>query len=79
MDNRVTDVGSKIPGLGNLPIIGNLFKSKNLLKSKSELMVLVTVKKVSPSDQPVPLPSMPENLLDPSKFDPKKHPSGGQK
>jgi pilus assembly protein CpaC len=79
MDNRVTDVGTKIPGLGNLPIIGNLFKSKNLLKSKSELMVLVTVKKVSPSDQPAALPKMPENLLDPTKFDPKKPTSGAQK
>ncbi|MCU1310634.1 MAG: hypothetical protein JWO20_1759 [Candidatus Angelobacter sp.] len=78
MDNRVTDVGTKIPGLGNLPIIGNLFKSKNLLKSKSELMVLVTVRRISPSDQPATLPKNPEKLLDPGKFDPKT-PAGGQK
>ncbi|MCU1305734.1 MAG: hypothetical protein JWN45_429 [Acidobacteriaceae bacterium] len=78
MDNRVTDVGTKIPGLGNLPIIGNLFKSKNLLKSKSELMVLVTVRRISPSDQPAALPKNPEKPLDPGKFDPKT-PAGGQK
>jgi pilus assembly protein CpaC len=78
MDNRVTDVGTKVPGLGNLPIIGNLFKSKNLLKSKSELMVLVTVRRISPSDQPAALPKNPEKLLDPEKFDPKT-PAGGQK
>ncbi|MCU1285267.1 MAG: hypothetical protein JWO13_1617 [Acidobacteriales bacterium] len=77
MDNRVTDVVTKVPGLGNLPIIGNLFKSKNLQKSKSELMVLVTVRKVSPADQPSPLPKMPEKLLDPKQFDPKR-PSGAQ-
>jgi len=78
MDNRVTDVGTKIPGLGNLPIIGNLFKSKNLLKSKSELMVLVTVRRVSPADQPATLPKMPEKPLDQGKFDPKT-PAGAQK
>jgi pilus assembly protein CpaC len=78
MDNRVTDVGTKVPGLGNLPIIGYLFKSKNLLKSKSELMVLVTVRRVSPSDQPPALPKMPEKPLDVGKFDPKT-PAGAQK
>jgi pilus assembly protein CpaC len=77
MDNRVTDVTTKVPGLGNLPIIGNLFKSKNLQKSNSELMVLVTVKKVSPADQPAPLPKAPEKLMDPAQFDGKK-PSGAQ-
>jgi pilus assembly protein CpaC len=78
MDNRVTDLISKVPGLGNLPIIGNLFKSKSLQKSKSELMVLVTVRRVSPSDQPPALPKAPEKPLDSAKFDPKT-PAGAQK
>ena len=41
IDNRVTDIWNKIPGLADIPILGNLFKSKSLQKSNSELMVLV--------------------------------------
>src|ERR1700689_4038960 len=48
MDNRVTDIYNKIPGLGDIPILGNLFKSKNLQKSKTELMVLCTVHRIAP-------------------------------
>ena len=39
MDNRVTDLYNKIPGLGDIPILGNFFKSKSAQKSNSELMV----------------------------------------
>jgi pilus assembly protein CpaC len=39
MDNRVTDIYNKIPGLGDIPILGNFFRSKSLQKSNSELMV----------------------------------------
>ena len=49
MDNRVTNIGNKIPGLGDIPILGNFFKSKSKQKSNSELMVLCTVHRVSPS------------------------------
>jgi pilus assembly protein CpaC len=59
MDHRVTNVMSKIPGIGSIPILGNLFKSKNVQKNKTELMVLVTVKRVSPTMQPPPLPNFP--------------------
>src|SRR5437763_971336 len=34
MDNRVTNVVSKMPGLGDIPILGNFFKSKNLQKTR---------------------------------------------
>jgi len=51
MDNRVTDIINKIPGLGDIPILGNFFKSKSLQKSKSELMVLCTARRISPSVQ----------------------------
>ena len=48
LDNRVTEIGSKIPGLGDLPIIGYLFRSRDIKKAKTELIVLVTPKFVKP-------------------------------
>jgi pilus assembly protein CpaC len=70
MDNRVTDVYNKIPGLGDIPILGNFFKSKSVQKSNSELMVLCTVHRVSPTTEP-PLPKNPVPFLDEKKFDKK--------
>ncbi len=72
MDNRVTSIANKIPGLGDLPIIGNLFKSKSLQKSNAELMVLCTVKKVSPEMKTPAGPTNPQPFLDNDKFDGKK-------
>ena len=72
MDNRVTNVGNKIPGLGDIPILGNFFKSKSAQKSNSELMVLCTVHRVSPSTQSPKGPENPEPYLDQHKFDGKK-------
>jgi len=69
MDNRVTDVYNKIPGLGDIPILGNFFRSKSLQKSNSELMVLCTVHRVSPSTAPPTLPKDPKPFIDNSKFD----------
>ena len=77
LDNRLTDVVNKIPGLGDIPILGNLFRSKNLQKNKSELMVLCTVHRISPTNEPPPGPANPQPYLDPNKFD--KKPSGSQK
>ena len=52
MDNRVTNIVNKIPGLGDIPILGNFFKSKSAQKSNAELMVLCTVQEeVSPEMQ----------------------------
>ena len=56
MDNRVTSLNNKVPWLGDIPIIGNFFKSKNVQKSKTELVVLCTVKKISPSTTPAATP-----------------------
>jgi pilus assembly protein CpaC len=71
MDNRVTDIYNKIPGLGDIPILGNFFKSKSVQKSNSELMVLCTVHRVSPTtESPVP-PKNPVPFLDEKKFDKK--------
>ncbi|HKN32019.1 MAG TPA: type II and III secretion system protein family protein [Terriglobales bacterium] len=75
MDNRVTNVVNKIPGLGDIPILGNFFKSTSKRKSNAELMVLCTARRVSPSSAPPPGPKNPEPLLDNGKFDEKK-PSG---
>jgi len=72
IDNRVTDLVNKIPGLGDIPILGNFFKSKSAQKSNSELMVLCTARRISPSGAaPVP-PSNPLPFLDKQKFDGKK-------
>jgi len=65
MDNRVTQVVSKIPGIGDLPIIGHLFRSYDTQKSDTELLVLITpnfVKPFAPGDSPA-LPPFPENFL----------------
>jgi pilus assembly protein CpaC len=69
MDNRVTDVYNKIPGLGDIPILGNFFRSKSQQKSNSELMVLCTVRRVNPSSEPVPGPKDPKSFLERDKFD----------
>jgi pilus assembly protein CpaC len=79
MDNRVTNVSSKMPGLGDLPIIGNFFRSKNLQKSNSELMVLCTVHRVSPSSQPPAGPTNPQPFLDKDKFDGTAKPAAEKK
>jgi pilus assembly protein CpaC len=69
MDNRVTDIYNKIPGIGDIPVLGNLFRSKSLQKSNSELMVLCTVRRISPStEQPAP-PQNPKPFMDSGKFD----------
>ncbi|HVI80378.1 MAG TPA: type II and III secretion system protein family protein [Candidatus Acidoferrum sp.] len=72
MDNRVTDIYNKIPGLGDIPILGNFFKSKSLQKSNSELMVLCTVRRVSPNTEQPTGPKTPQPYLEPGKFDKRK-------
>lgn len=69
LDNRVTDIYNKIPGLGDIPILGNFFRSKSISKSNSELMVLCTVKRISPSSQTPPEPKMVQPFMDKNKFD----------
>jgi len=69
MDNRVTDIYNKVPGLGDIPILGAFFRSKSAQKSNSELMVLCTVRRISPSAEPPVLPKNPKPFLDQDKFD----------
>src|SRR6266404_773621 len=66
VDNRVTELLSKIPGIGDIPILGHLFQSKSLNKSKNELLVIVTphiVRALSP-DQVPHGPNYPQPFLD---------------
>ncbi len=72
IDNRVTDIWNKVPGLADIPILGNFFKSKSLQKSNSELMVLCTVHRVSPNAQAPSGPKNPEPFMNNEKFDAKK-------
>jgi len=72
IDNRVTDIYSKIPGLGDIPVLGNFFRSKSLQKSNSELMVLCTVRRISPSTEAPAPPKTPQPFIDAGKFDKSK-------
>ena len=66
VDNRVTEILSKIPGIGDIPVLGKLFQSKSLNKSKSELLVIVTPHIVHPlgPDQVPHGPNFPQPFLD---------------
>ncbi len=72
IDNRVTDIWNKVPGLGDIPILGAFFKSKSIQKSNSELMVLCTVHRISPNAETPPGPRNPEPFIKNEKFDEKK-------
>ncbi len=74
LDNRLTDIYSKVPGLGDIPILGNFFRSKNQQKSKTELMVLCTVHRISASTQDQTLPKDPKKFLNKNEFDGKSSP-----
>ena len=65
MDNRVTQIISKIPGIGDLPVLGSLFRSSDTQKTDTELLVLITpnfVKPFGPGETPA-LPPFPERFL----------------
>ncbi len=79
MDNRVTSITSKVPGLGDIPILGNFFRSKSLQKNNSELMVLCTVHRISPSSQPPAGPKNPQEFLNNDKFDGTAKPAAEKK
>ncbi len=68
VDERVTQVASKVPGLGDLPILGHLFRSRSLNKTKNELLVLVTphVVKPFPAGQAPEGPKFPQSFLPPA-------------
>lgn len=65
IDNRVIDVVSKFPGLGNIPVLGQFFTSRSLKKSNSELLVVITPHFVKPlsAEEKAKLPDFPETFL----------------
>ena len=73
LDHRTTDIFSKMPGIGDVPILGQLFRSKNVNHSTVELMVVVTPTIVDPLNDATPPtpPKLPEPMLDPAQFDTK--------
>jgi pilus assembly protein CpaC len=73
LDHRTTDIFSKMPGIGDVPVLGQLFRSKNVNHSTVELMVVVTPMLIDPlTDTTSPaLPKLPVPLLDPTQFDKK--------
>jgi pilus assembly protein CpaC len=69
LDNRLTNNLSRMPGIGNIPILGYFFRSKDFSKTRTELMVLVTAHRISPSSEKPKTPAMPTPFLDDHKFD----------
>ncbi|HTV66242.1 MAG TPA: pilus assembly protein N-terminal domain-containing protein [Bryocella sp.] len=73
LDRRTTDVLSKIPGIGDIPVLGQLFRSKNLNRSTMELIVIVTPRIVDTLSKGQPqataAPEMPVPPLEPKAFD----------
>ncbi len=78
MDNRVTNLINKVPGLGDIPVLGAFFRSKSVQKSNAELMVLCTARRIAPNTQAPPGPAAPQPVLDKGAFDGKK-PEGTNK
>jgi pilus assembly protein CpaC len=82
MDNRETNVMTKIPVISNIPILGALFKSKIENHNNTELVMLVTpevTEALGPND-PKPQPYFPKDFL--KRIEPKDLPpskSGGKK
>ena len=67
IDNRVTQIVSKVKGLGDIPILGNLFRSRSNQKTSDELLVVVTPRFVQPLAPGVNavLPAAPVPFLPP--------------
>ena len=68
VDDQVTRILSKVPGIGDVPVLGQLFKSYSFQKSKSELLILVTPRIVKPltPDQIPAGPQFPVPFLPPA-------------
>jgi pilus assembly protein CpaC len=48
LDHRTTEVMSKVPGIGSVPILGQFFRSKSFNHSVVELVIIVTASIVDP-------------------------------
>jgi len=68
LDNRVEQVLTRLPGLGDIPIIGHLFRSRSTRKSANELLVVITphfVRPLTPEERAL-LPETLEPFLPPA-------------
>jgi pilus assembly protein CpaC len=59
IDKRLTEVASKIPGLGDIPVLGKLFRSRSKQRSDTELLVIVTPTLVQPTSAGERVPGHP--------------------
>jgi len=77
LDHRTTEIMSKVPGIGDVPILGQLFRSKNFNHSVVELVIIVTATVVDPLAAPLqPVPGEPKFVvpnLDTDTFDATAH------
>ncbi len=72
LDNRTTELFTKIPGIGDIPVLGNLFRSRELKRTNTELMVMVTPQIVDPVSEQVAAPAarpLPMHNMDVPEFD----------
>ncbi len=56
LSDRVRSTVDKVPGLGELPILGSLFRSTSYRREETELLVVVTAKRVRPLGERPELP-----------------------
>jgi pilus assembly protein CpaC len=75
LDHRTTEILSKIPGIGDIPLLGQLFRSKNINHSVVELVVLVHAHVLNPAEQPADIsePAWAVPNMTQSGFDKKLH------
>jgi Flp pilus assembly protein, secretin CpaC len=50
LQENMSDTAARVPGLGNLPVLGKLFSSQDYQNNKTELVVIVTVYTVKPTE-----------------------------
>lgn len=68
LNENITDVVDKLPGLGDLPIIGQLFRSQAFRKGETELIILVTPRLAKPiRRQDISLPT--DNFVEPNDWE----------
>ncbi|MGF1682439.1 type II and III secretion system protein family protein [Photobacterium minamisatsumaniensis] len=68
LNESVTDVVDKLPGLGDLPIIGQLFRSQSFRKGETELVILVTPRLAKPiRKQDITLPT--DSFVEPNDWE----------
>ena len=57
LEDRVTSVMEKVPGIGDVPILGALFQSQQFQNNETELVIIVTphlAKPLDPGSRPLP-------------------------